>query len=76
VAAVRLSITIIIISVTILGTSVSPLIPQQQSYARIIADRWITCSFACEFVGETSKFGTLPQAVVASTIPVDAYLCN
>ena len=69
-AAVRLSVTIIIISVTIVGTNLSPLILQQQSYARIIEDGKMTCNFACDSVGETSKFTPFPQAVVVSTIPV------
>ena len=54
----------------IVGTNLSPLILQQQSYARIIEDGEMTCNFGCDSVGETSKFIPFPQAVVVSTIPV------
>jgi len=69
VAAVRISVTIMIISVTIVGTNLPPLISQQQSYARI-ADGEITCNFTCGSMNEGSKFTPFPQAVVLSTIPV------
>lgn len=68
-AAVRLSVIIIIISVTIVGTSLPPLISHQQSYART-ADGEIACNFACGSVSEASKFTSFPQAVVLSKIPV------